>query len=216
MKNRIIKYVLVMFAVVSAVCACGSNAFGNREDGVLMQLDAGSSMAAEEISSAEKTQAAADTAAAQSGTAAPEGGMQIYVYICGAVKNPGVYNVPQGSRLYEAVELAGGFTEDADETCLNLARQAQDGEQLVIRTKEEQAALQQEQTAQGAASGGLVNINTATAAELSTISGIGGARAQAIIDYREKNGSFGTIEDIKKVDGIKDGLFSKIKDKITV
>lgn len=150
---------------------------------------------------------------------------QIYVYICGAVELPGVYCLKEGSRLYEAVELAGGMTSDADKNCLNMARQIVDGEQIVILTQEE-AVLQkeagvykypaeqsmQEITAQKS---NLVNINTATVAELTTVSGIGESRALAIIAYREKNGNFGSIEDIKKVDGIKDGLFSKIKDKIT-
>ncbi len=150
----------------------------------------------------------------------------VYIYVCGAVELPGVYSLKQGSRLYEAVELAGGLTADADENCLNMARQITDGEQVVILTQEEALALKeagtytclsgdsvQEMSTQDS---GLVNINTATAAELTTVSGIGAGRAQAIIDYREKNGNFGSIDEIKNVDGIKDGLFSKIKDKITV
>lgn len=150
---------------------------------------------------------------------------QVYIYVCGAVELPGVYSLRQGSRLYEAIELAGGLTGDADENCLNMARQITDGEQVVILTQEEATLLKEtgkypvlesgQQETSGSSSG-LVNINTATIAELTTVSGIGEGRAQAIIDYREQNGSFGSIEDIKKVDGIKDGLFSKIKDKITV
>lgn len=165
------------------------------------------------------------TGAAESN--AYEGGQpQVYIYVCGAVELPGVYSLRQGSRLYEAVELAGGLTADADENCLNMARQITDGEQVVILTQEEAAARKEAGTYtylsgeafQEAATqdSGLVNINTATAAELTTVSGIGASRAQAIVDYREKNGSFGSIDDIKKVDGIKDGLFSKIKDKITI
>lgn len=148
---------------------------------------------------------------------------QVYIYVCGAVELPGVYRLKQGSRLYEAVELAGGLTSAADESCLNMARQIADGEQVVILTQEEAQARKEAGTyqypsgeeAQEASLGdGLVNINTATAAELTSVSGIGEGRAQAIIAYREKHGSFASIEDIKKVDGIKDGLFSKIKDKI--
>lgn len=149
---------------------------------------------------------------------------QIYVYICGAVELPGVYCLKEGSRLYEAIALAGGMTNDADENCLNMARQIVDGEQIVILTREE-VALQKEagvykypgeENMQGTTQkSNLVNINTATVAELTTVSGIGESRAQAIVAYREKNGSFGSIEEIKKVDGIKEGLFSKIKDKIT-
>lgn len=151
---------------------------------------------------------------------------QVYIYVCGAVALPGVYSLAQGSRLYEAVELAGGLTADADENCLNMARQITDGEQVVILTQEEALVLKeageytyssgeaaQERTAQDS---GLVNINTATVTELTTVSGIGESRAQAIVDYREKNGRFDSIDEIKKVDGIKDGLFSKIKDKITI
>lgn len=161
----------------------------------------------------------------------------LYIYICGAVENPGVYELEAGSRLYEAVEQAGGLTESADETCLNLARQVIDGEQVVILTQEQTAALEkagkytpgQASTVSANATIGtsntttastqtskLVNINSATVSELTSVSGIGESRAQAIIAYREKNGSFRSIEDIKKVDGIKEGLFAKIKDKITV
>jgi len=149
---------------------------------------------------------------------------QIYIYICGAVDFPGVYCLKEGSRLYEAVELAGGMTNDADKNCLNMARQIVDGEQIVILTQEE-AAMQKEagtykfpsdqSTQETTQKSNLVNINTATVAELTTVSGIGESRAEAIIAYREKNGNFGSIEEIKKVDGIKEGLFYKIKDKIT-
>lgn len=146
---------------------------------------------------------------------------QVYIYVCGAVALPGVYSLAQGSRLYEAVELAGGLTADADENCLNMARQIIDGEQVVILTQEEALALKEAgeytyPSGEAAQDSGLVNINTATVTELTTVSGIGAGRAQAIVDYREKNGSFGSIDEIKKVDGIKDGLFSKIKDKITI
>lgn len=153
---------------------------------------------------------------------------QVYIYVCGAVELPGVYCLRQGSRLYEAVELAGGLTAEADENCLNMARQITDGEQIMILTQEEALALKEagaypqpglsKDDAQGMASqdSGLVNINTASVTELTTVSGIGESRAQAIVDYREKHGRFGSIDDIKKVDGIKDGLFSKIKDKITI
>lgn len=146
-----------------------------------------------------------------------ENSQKLFVHVCGAVANPGVYQMEPGSRLYEAVEMAGGLTDEADETCLNMARQLSDGEQVLILTKEETAAIPRTTAdSQGTQTPGLVNINTATMAELTTVSGIGESRAQAIIAYREANGSFRCIEDIKKVDGIKDGLFSKIKDQITV
>lgn len=151
----------------------------------------------------------------------------LYIYVCGAVNNPGVYQLESGSRIYEAVEMAGGLTKEADQTCLNLAREILDGEQVVILTKQEVEQLQEaghyipgqgdkDGTKAQGSSTGLININTATVAELTTVSGIGESRAQAIITYRETYGAFRSVEDIKKVDGIKDGLFAKIKDKITV
>ena len=136
---------------------------------------------------------------------------EVYVYVCGAVKNEGVYRLVENSRVFEAIEMAGGFTEDADRTTLNLAREVTDGEQINVLTKE-----QAEDVLKKIESSGVVNINTATVSELTSISGIGESRAKAIIDYREKNGNFKSIDDIKKIDGIKEGLFSKIKDKITI
>lgn len=142
----------------------------------------------------------------------------IYVYVCGAVNNPDVYQVDAKSRLFEVIEMAGGFTPDADRASLNLARNVADGEQIVVYTVEELAngmtPVSENGTAQSGS--GLVNINTASLTELTSISGIGESRAQAIIAYREKNGGFASIEDIKKVDGIKDGLFAKIKDYIMI
>lgn len=219
-----VKYAPVMLSAALALCACGQNVFGGGENEVLMQLgedDGGfASEAADDAETDIGAEEVPDSAVDLEPISNPEDDSRIYVYVCGAVKSAGVYEVERGSRLCDVVELAGGFTDDADETCLNLAREAQDGEQLIVLTKEERAMLPvqtgQGAEANGAAAGGLVNINTATAAELTSISGIGASRAQAIIEYREKNGGFKAIDDIKKVDGIKDGLFSKIKDKITV
>lgn len=142
----------------------------------------------------------------------------IYVYVCGAVKNSDVYQVDAKSRLFEVIEMAGGFTPDADRASLNLARSVTDGEQIVVYTLEETAngMMPVSENAASQSGSGLVNINKASLTELTGISGIGESRAQAIIDYREKNGGFGSIEEIKNVDGIKDGLFSKIKDYITI
>lgn len=144
----------------------------------------------------------------------------IYVYICGAVVNPGVYQVAEGSRLFEVIEAAGGMLEEADVTSQNLARVIQDGEQIQILTKEEaeiqKAAGTLSQTGSTAKDNGLVNINTATVQELTTLTGIGESRARAIVEYRETNGLFKSIDGIKKVTGIKDGLFEKIKNQITV
>lgn len=169
-------------------------------------------------------QTAAETETAEASAAeTQEPPAAVYVHICGAVNAPGVYAVEADSRLFAVVALAGGLTPEADEASLNLAHTVTDGQQIIVLTKQETADLAAKglygagmpEAAQGSGNG-LVNINTASVAELTAISGIGESRAQAIIAYRERNGGFRTIEDIKKVDGIKDGLFSKIKDKITV
>lgn len=144
----------------------------------------------------------------------------IYVYICGAVAEPGVYQIEEGSRLFELIDLSGGMLESADATSQNLARVLQDGEKIQILTEEEV----NEQSKRGATIStgdigqqhGLVNINTATVQELTSLTGIGESRALAIIAYREENGLFKSIDGIKKVAGIKEGLFEKIKNKITV
>lgn len=141
----------------------------------------------------------------------------VCVYVCGAIQNPGVYEVPEGSRLYEVVELAGGMLEEADDMYLNLAREVKDGEQIVILTAEQ--TMNSEGSVRTEASDrmqGLVNINTASVEELTMLTGIGESRAEAIVEYREKNGGFETIDAIMRVSGIKEALFAKIKDRITV
>ena len=141
----------------------------------------------------------------------------VYVYVCGAIQNPGVYEVPEGSRLYEVLEYAGGMLEEADDMYLNLAREVKDGEQIVILTSEQtKTADGSILTEQAVGVMGLVNINTASVEELTSLNGIGESRARAIIAYREKNGALASVDAIMKVVGIKEALFAKIKDKITV
>ncbi|MBQ6386853.1 MAG: helix-hairpin-helix domain-containing protein [Lachnospiraceae bacterium] len=143
------------------------------------------------------------------------------VYVCGAVRNPGVYELAPGARICEAVDAAGGFTGDADETSLNLAASLEDGAQITVLTKEERAAGLMPGPAAEAVSGtsggdGKVNLNTADKSELMTLCGIGEAKAEAIIRYREENGPFSSVEEIMQVGGIKDGLYEKVKDHIAV
>lgn len=144
---------------------------------------------------------------------------KIFVYVCGAVATPGVYELSYDARAFQAIERAGGFLPEAYEAALNLAKPLEDGEQLFIPTTEEWE--QGEKTAvagmeEKQAQDGLININTASKEELCTLSGVGESRAESIIAYREANGGFSAIEEIKNVTGIKEGLFSKIKDKIKV
>lgn len=181
----------------------------------------------------------------------------LFVHICGEVMEPGVYELPAGSRIFEAVEAAGGFTEAASRSYVNLALELKDGWKVEIPVLGEEPGIGRESSAgpakgEGSAAsanmqgitgsaedivesaaegteavpgpgdggtgqaGGLVDINTATKQELCTLPGIGETRAESIISYREKNGGFARIEDIMKVEGIKEGMFSKMKDRICV
>ena len=137
----------------------------------------------------------------------------VYVYVCGAVRTPGVVEVPEGSRAAEALELAGGMTTEADPFYVNLAETVTDGQKLYFPTLEEAETLEAEVKATAE---GLVNINTASAEELCALPGIGASRAADIVRYREKNGAFQTKEDIMKVSGIKQNAYDKLCDRITV
>lgn len=137
----------------------------------------------------------------------------IYVYVCGAVKEPGVVLLPEGSRGQDALEAAGGFAEDAAREAVNLAEVLTDGMKLYFPTPEE--AMEAEREAQER-DAGLININTAGAELLCTLPGIGEARAKAIIAYREEHGAFGSVEEIMQVSGIKDSAYNKIRAFITV
>ena len=162
----------------------------------------------------------------------------IYVDVCGAVANPGVFQLAAGSRVFQAIEAAGGYLPEAALTCVNRAGVLTDGQQLYILTQEEMERqgldpAEMAKAADGQMNGnagtgqnaGLtvqvqqdnrININTADEAQLTTLTGIGATRAQAIIAYREENGPFAAIEDIMNVQGIKEGTFAKIKDEIVV
>ena len=142
------------------------------------------------------------------------------VYICGAVNSPGVYQLPEGARICDVIEKAGGFTEDASVDYLNQAQTVNDGEMIYVPTEEE-AYVRSDEYLQGERGGasaddGKININTATKEQLTSISGIGDGRAESIIKYRSEHGKFATIEDIKNVSGIGDSIFENIKDYITV
>lgn len=162
----------------------------------------------------------------------------IYVDVCGAVANPGVFQLAAGSRVFQAIEAAGGYLPEAALTCVNRAGVLTDGQQLYILTQEEMerqgldpAEMAKASDGQISGSAGTgqntgmtaqvqqdnrININTADEAQLTTLTGIGATRAQAIIAYREENGPFAAIEDIMNVQGIKEGTFAKIKDEIVV
>lgn len=160
----------------------------------------------------------------------------IYVHVCGAVECPGVYEMPAGSRFYEAVETAGGFAEDACRDYLNMAAPLADGSRLEIPTTEdirageaikdtgdteysyytvpEAPATQNERME--SAEAGLVNINTADIAGLCALPGVGEGRAKAIVEYREKQGGFRKKEDIMEVSGIGEKMYARMEAYLTV
>lgn len=161
----------------------------------------------------------------------------VYIHVCGLVCTPGVYGLPAGSRVYEAIEAAGGFSEAAVPDYLNLAQVLEDGMKIQVPDRDQAEewkarGLTQSGISMGGGTAGVqtsgrtgsgeggskarVNLNTATREELMTLRGIGASRADDIIHYRQEFGGFKSIEDIMNVSGIKDAAFEKIKDSITV
>lgn len=142
----------------------------------------------------------------------------ITVDVKGAVKSPGIYDLPVGSRVNDAVQKAGGLTEQADSKSLNLAQKVSDEALVYVPTKGEESASQQ--TGSGTASSTSkekkVNLNKASLEELKQVKGLGGKRAQDIIDHREANGKFKSVDELKKVSGIGAKTIEKLKDYVTV
>lgn len=145
----------------------------------------------------------------------------IWVDVSGAVNTPGVYRLKRGSRVFEAIQEAGGFQENADTAGINQASVLSDGEKLQIYTIEEaqQMELSSEKfsiSQDNTDAKGKININTADLSELQEIPGVGEKKAQSIMEYRELNGNFQSIEQLQEVQGIKGKTFDKVKDYITV
>ena len=138
---------------------------------------------------------------------------KIVVHVAGCVKLPGVYELPEGARVGDAVTEAGGFSDDADTAYVNLAMTLTDGMQIVIPALPDEADSNADS---GPRTDGTVNINTASVEDLIQLPGIGEAKAEAIADYRKQNGLFRTIEEIREVPGIGDAIFEQIRDKIRI
>ena len=146
---------------------------------------------------------------------------EIYVQIEGAVEKPGVYRLPADSRVFSLIEKAGGLKKEAASSEINQAELLTDGQKLTVLTKKQLEAQKDsgsksDNTSSEALDSGKVDINRADSSQLTTISGIGPSKAEAIIAYRQENGPFKKTEDITKVSGIGDATYQKIKDKITV
>lgn len=139
----------------------------------------------------------------------------IFVDIKGAVKNPGVYQMKVGDRVKDALDAAGGLTDEADSQKVNLAKRLEDQMAIVVpKVGEEAEEIPAGATSKEEAKEGKVNINTATVEELKTLKGVGEKKAEAIIEYRKKNGSFQTKEDLMKVRGIGKKLFESFEERI--
>lgn len=164
-----------------------------------------------------------DTSGGADSTARNTDSDTVLVHICGEVRTPGVYELTADSRICDVLLLAGGFTADADTEAVNMAAGIEDGMQIVIPTEtdrtQEMTGNSSDRTGETAArktESQLVNINTADKETLMSLPGIGAGKAEAVIAYREAGGVFKDIKDIMLVDGIKEGVYAKIKDKICV
>ena len=242
MKNnkKIIMIICGLFILVSGFAYINSDAIGKfvyKDDTEYSSLDDTkyvSSKNTDCISSSDKKSYNKMSGKDNHNDKKSDGQSQVVVYICGAVKHPGVYKFTAGSRINDAINAASGFKKGAARTAINQARVLEDGEQITIPTLKQVKRKQLSKTTDGdnfqdkttdnentdsserESQNTLININTASAGELTSLSGIGQSRADAIIEYRQSNGKFQSIEDIMKIPGIKQGIFNKIKNKISV
>lgn len=214
------KAVLVATLVVIAVASgLAMASFGGESGGVSFERAGDSGSSAEPGSGVDSHDRESD---GSSHKASVE--LEVYVDVDGAVVSPGVYRLKDGARVSQAIDAAGGLTAEADVTGLNRASKVADGQKIYVPKVGEQQTVAADGGADGGAvlaSGandvaGLVNINTASVAELQTLSGIGPSMAQSIIDERSKNGPFASVDDLMRVSGIGEKKLAKIKDCICV
>ena len=194
------RYILFLIIFCSLFCvACGGNGLAISDPSELFP---------DENAELNKvSNDAADASSFDAGNAEGESIKDGCVYICGAVEKPGIYEFSKGTRLYELIEEAGGLDEEADADAINLAMEVSDAMQIRIPYIGEKAYESDEE---------LIDINSADVSRLCSIPGIGESRANAIIDYREKNGGFKDVEELKNISGIKDATFNKIKPYVCV
>ncbi len=211
--------VVAILVVIAMASGLAMTSFGGESGGVSFERAGGSGSSAEPGSGVDSHDRESD---GSSHKASAE--LEVYVDVDGAVVSPGVYRLKDGARVSQAIDAAGGLTADADVTGLNRASKITDGQKIYVPTVGEQQAAAAVGGAESSAattpgagsSSGLVNINTASAAELQTLSGIGPSMAQSIIDERTKNGAFASVDDLMRVSGIGEKKLAKIKDCICV
>lgn len=211
--------VVAMLVVIAMASGLAMATLGGESDGVTFERDATSVERADTGS-----EDASDDGDPSSDSKRASAASEVYVDVGGAVTTPRVYRLREGARVAQAIDAAGGLTAEADVTGLNRASKITDGQKIYVPTVGEQQAAAAVGGAESSAattpgagsSSGLVNINTASAAELQTLSGIGPSMAQSIIDERTKNGAFASVDDLMRVSGIGEKKLAKIKDCICV
>lgn len=208
--------VVAILVVITAASGLAMASFGGHSSSVSFERS--------DEASVSDVHGAGDASSDDESSAKSSSAAEVYVDVDGAVVRPGVYRLKDGARVSQAIDVAGGLTAEADVTGLNRASKVADGQKIYVpKVGEQQAAAavggaeSSVATTPGAgSSSGLVNINTASAAELQTLSGIGPSMAQSIIDDRTKNGAFASVDDLMRVSGIGEKKLAKIKDCICV
>ena len=208
--------VVAILVVIAAASGLAMASFNSRSSGVSFERS--------DEASASDVRGSGDASPDDESSAKSSSAAEVYVDVDGAVVRPGVYRLKDGARVSQAIDAAGGLTAEADVTGLNRASKITDGQKIYVPTVGEQQAAAAVDGAESSAattpgagsSSGLVNINTASAAELQTLSGIGPSMAQSIIDERTKNGAFASVDDLMRVSGIGEKKLAKIKDCICV
>lgn len=208
--------VVAILVVIAAASGLAMTSFGGHSSSVSFERS--------DEASVSDVHGAGDASSDDESSAKSSSAAEVYVDVDGAVVRPGVYRLKDGARVSQAIDAAGGLTAEADVTGLNRASKVADGQKIYVPKVGEQQTVSADGGADGGAvlaSGandvaGLVNINTASAAELQTLSGIGPSMAQSIIDERTKNGAFASVDDLMRVSGIGEKKLAKIKDCICV
>lgn len=226
------KYLTVIFACIFLLTAgviycCLYNNNEDRQEVLVTSLESGNENDSQESKNGlleENDTVSDENNSGSNNIRTDENSELIYVHICGAVANPGVYQIKAGTRLVELIELAGGLNNEAAGDYVNQAMVVEDGQRIYIPTRDELKSLSVSEYIKGDSgsrpsdsdNGEKININTADESALMTLPGIGQAKARRIIEYREKHGNFSDVRDLMNVPGIKEGLFNQIEDKITV
>ncbi len=148
--------------------------------------------------------------------ASPAVTSQVFVHVAGAVKNPGVYKISEGSRIIEAVNKAGGFAKGADENSLNLAAKVKDSQKIEVLIKQPTSSSGVSSATSVRQDNQIINLNTATEDQLDELPGIGETMAKRIIEFRQDKGSFTSVDQLKDIEGIGDKKFERLKDKVAI